>query len=451
MEESEFIILGAGIAGMSAASVLGDRAIVLEKGDRPGGLVKTECFDGYWFDHVIHLLYFEDSHTENHIRELLGDELKPCLPEVWVETESGTVRFPFQFHLGGLDKKAVLSCLMDLARLTYVPRGKGPANFEEMLLGTFGGSMCDIFFLPYNRKVWKRPLAELEPDGFVWNIQTGTLEKALRGALNPEMVFDGYNSRGWYPQPRKFAPLRGMEILSKRLASRVGDLRLNHAITEIDLDNKIVTAEHLGGSSYFKYTGRCVSTLPLNRVLEMCPQTPAAIRNSLQNLKRNRVRYVDLSMKGPRPVGTGHWRYYADESIIFTRLVYMHEFDPLSAPDDGWGVMAEVIERGEDPPCPDENLYKRVEEDLNRVGAIPRDSRIVGRNIVTTDPAYLVFSLESREIIDESRAFLEKNGVTLLGRYGRWAYNSMAQVLHDSFNWAGEISKSAQGATALPQ
>src|SRR5688572_13589476 len=100
---ADVLILGAGVTGLTAAWELGDRAIVLERSSRPGGLVRTHRFGDYWFDRVLHLLYFQDPQTEERVRALMGDDLAPCAPRAWCETSAGTTRFPFQMHLGGLD------------------------------------------------------------------------------------------------------------------------------------------------------------------------------------------------------------------------------------------------------------------------------------------------------------------------------------------------------------
>ena len=62
--ESDVLVLGAGLTGMAAAALLDDRTVVLERDECPGGLVKTPCWNGYWFDQVLHLLYFWDDDTE---------------------------------------------------------------------------------------------------------------------------------------------------------------------------------------------------------------------------------------------------------------------------------------------------------------------------------------------------------------------------------------------------
>src|SRR5579859_2592738 len=129
IEDVEVLILGAGLTGLAAASGLGGRAVVLERDRRPGGLVRTERFGDYWFDHVVHLLYFPDPSTASRVRTIVGEDLKPCIPLAWVECEAGTVRFPFQMHLGGLPPQVVARCVRDLAEVTFGLRAGPPDNF----------------------------------------------------------------------------------------------------------------------------------------------------------------------------------------------------------------------------------------------------------------------------------------------------------------------------------
>ncbi len=267
IERSDVLILGSGLTGLAAASVLGDRAVVLERESRPGGLVRTERLGEYWFDHVVHLLYFQDPDTERRILQLMGDVLAPCPPRAWVETSQGTTRFPFQLHLGGLETEACVACLKDLAELTFNPPAVQPTNFEEMLLLTFGKGMCDTFMFPYNRKMWKRPLHELAPSGFTWNITRPDFEKVLRGAISSSVRAGAYNSAGWYPRPPASSPLRGMELMTVALAQGVSDLRLGHTVRAVDLDERVVTVEHGGGSrrdtTKLGFNDAMLSTLPL--------------------------------------------------------------------------------------------------------------------------------------------------------------------------------------------
>ncbi len=444
-ESADVIILGAGLAGLSAAQMLGEASLVLEKEDRPGGLVRTECFNGYWFDRVLHLLYFADPVTEARIKNLLGTTLVQCTPVAWVETRSGTVRYPLQMHLGRLKRTVLFNCVIDLLKAKISRSRRSSNNFEEMLLKTFGASMCNLFLLPYNKKLWKRPLTSLAPFDFRWTISQPDLKEVFKGIIFSESKFAAYNYRGFYPRPAKDSHVRGMEVLPQVLAQKICDLRLSHTVTEIDTEGRTVNVMHNDRPKRFRYRKNCLSTIPLPEAIRMCKQTPDNMRQDTEKLVRNRVLSAAFSIKGPRPTNSGHWRYYADENIIFTRLIFMHEFDPLTAPENGWGICAEIVEPAEVPITDPERILSRALDDIYRNSVLPPECEVVDHHLIVVDPGYVVFTKENKHIINRMRSFLIDKGIIPLGRYGRWEYSSMGQVMRDGYIAAKNIS------TTLPE
>lgn len=431
-DRADFVILGAGVAGLAAASELGDRAILFEQDERPGGLVRTDCIDGYWFDHVLHLLHFQDDLMKQRMRALLGDDLVPVNPNAYVETMHGVARFPIQLHLAGLNHDATAKCLNGLVRAAYDPHDAPAANYEDMLLRSFGRELCEVFFFPYNRKQWKRPLDTLAPSGFQWNIARPDLESAIRGAVDRGQTAPAYNANGMYPRPAGNA-VRGMEVVSRALAATVPDLRLQHRVTRIEPEARRVVVTHNGRDQGVHYDEACIATLPLPALVGITDGVPARLRDACSRLLCNRVLNVMIRMRGPRPQGRGFWRYYTDESLCFTRLIYLHEFDPLSAPSDGWGLMAEIVEPAEWPAPDIDSVRAVIQRDLARAGALPADCEILGIDVRVIDTAYVVFTRECKAVVDEAVDHLRSRGVIPLGRYGRWEYSSMAQVMRDGY------------------
>ncbi len=448
-ERADVVVVGAGVAGLAAGWGLGERALLLERAARPGGLVRSERIGDYWFDHVIHLLHLTDPALERRLRGLIGPALQPCPPRAWVECAAGTTRYPLQNHLWGLDPSAVQRCVDDFVAASESAPGT-VGDHEQGLLATFGRGLCELFFFPYQRKMWKRPLASLAPAGFQWNIARPDAETLLRGARAPATDADGpavYNHNGWYPRPEAGAPVRGMEVLSRALAAKVSDVRLRTEVVSIDPAAGRVHARDPGGPCTFRYEAGCVSTLPLPITVAACAGAPASLKEAVRRLPHNRVRSVMLCIEGPRPIDPGLWRYYADPSIAFSRLIFMTEFDPLSAPDDGWGVLVEITERAEDAPAPEDALVDRVVRDLRRVGRLPDGHRVVASRVLSADPAYVVFTPEAQEIIANATAWLRGAGIEPLGRYGRWEYSSMASAVRDGLACA-ELFAGSEAASA---
>ena len=227
-----------------------------------------------------------------------------------------------------------------------------------------------------------------------------------------------------------------MEVLSRALAAEVSDLRTEHEVIRIELESRRVLARIDGRVVAFRYRESCLSTLPLPRAIELCDAAEPSLRRRVSNLKRNRVRTVAFCVRGTRPTETGLWRYFTDPELAFTRLVFMNEFDPLLAPADGFGVMAEIVERGEVAPIPDDDLIQQAQKDIISCGILPEGCRIEDARVFTVDPAYVVFEAGMEPTFQEARSLLSSAGITPLGRYGHWEYSSMAQVIRDGYAWA---------------
>src|SRR5215831_2693726 len=266
--ETDVLILGGGVSGLACAAALGDHAIVLERDDRPGGLVRAISIGEYWFDHVLHLLYFPDDLTEQRVRALPGLHLEPCPPVAWVQSMSGRARFPIQNNLRDLPVEVIVSCIADLATAAAKAGHHEPANYRELLLDAFGPALCEEFFFPYNEKMWRRPLTQLATSGFHWNISRPNFRQVLEGALPASERTAAYNSRGWYPRPAG-GGRRGMEGLSHALAGQAKSLRLEHEVTGIHLGHRRVRARHAGRTVEFRWRERLVNTLPLPVALSL--------------------------------------------------------------------------------------------------------------------------------------------------------------------------------------
>jgi protoporphyrinogen oxidase len=166
-------------------------------------------------------------------------------------------------------------------------------------------------------------------------------------------------------------------------------------------------------------------------------------------MKWNRVLMAAFCIRGPRPEGRGHWRYYSDESLIFNRLIFMHEFDHHSAPPDGWGLMAEITEPSEWPIKPEDEVLRRCRNDIARAGELPSDCEIVGEYLWVIDPAYVVFTPESQAATVKIQMHLREQNIEPLGRYGRWEYSSMGQVIRDGRDWAATLDVVSRRSTGV--
>jgi protoporphyrinogen oxidase len=439
MAQVPYIIIGGGLTGLAAGSCLGKDAIVFEKDNRPGGLVKTHCFDdGYWFDHVLHIFHCNRPDTLNKISNLPGMNLTECPPIAWIETAAGTVRYPFQLNLGGLSLEARKDCLKDFAAAYYQRTETPSASYREFLQRCFGEAMCKLFYFPYNEKMWKYPLEQITSTGQTWNLHQPSIDEILQGIFEPNHFRETYNTHAFYPRPAAGAALRGMEVLSAGLSKRVHNLRLSSTVLEIDPDEHTVLVKEGKVVSTVEFEEKCLVTIPLPHIVKMCKGASVSLLRDMEKLVWNKVLSVALSIKGPRPVKPGHWRYYTNPDIPFSRLIFMTEFDPCNAPEDGWGLLVEITVPGNEQQLHFENIKARVLQSLYKLDVLDDKQTVIGTHHWLVDPAYVVFTHETEKIAKDCIDFLTEKNIVPSGRYGNWEYSSMSKNLEDGFK-TGEL------------
>ncbi|ENX36810.1 hypothetical protein F889_00061 [Acinetobacter colistiniresistens] len=439
MNKKEVLILGAGLTGLSAGWCYGKGAVILEKESRPGGLVRTEKIGSYFFDQVPHILYFHDATIQDRIIQLLGGDLVSCILEAYVDTDYGISRYPIQNHLVDLENSMIQKILVDLAKLSYEPNHNNIENYHDFLLQNFGENLFKIFFEPYNKKMWKRDLKEIVPNNISWNINRPNFPEILAGALNSTSSTNAYNSIGWFPNPKLESPVRGMEVLSVAIANKCHDIRLNSEIISIDLKCKeIIVLENNESERVYHYDQYCLSSLPLPVLIKKTKNVPDFLKKQVETLKHNNVLILGIALEGIRP-NLGHCRYYPNLDLIFTRLTFPYRFDPNLAPVNGWSILVEIPISSKQPKPNLNELLEKIKKDLKKVGIL--QETIVDHIWIESNPAYVIFEKGQDEIIKNARSYYSVQGITSLGRYGKWGYTSMEDAIKDGLNWAEKIKK----------
>src|SRR4026207_1122145 len=116
MSDRQDVILGAGLAGLSAAYTLQELGendwLTFDREDRVGGHARSVEVDGYTFDFGPHILFAADPEIGALIRDLLGTNFVAQSREAYIYHHAHGLytRFPFQAHLHGLPSEIVVEC-----------------------------------------------------------------------------------------------------------------------------------------------------------------------------------------------------------------------------------------------------------------------------------------------------------------------------------------------------
>jgi UDP-galactopyranose mutase len=122
-------ILGAGLAGLSAAHNLKENYIVLEKDAKVGGLCKSVSVDGYVFDYAPHILFTRDEYIRTLFEELLEGNLLKHNREAFIYLQGVFARYPFEVNLHNLPEDVIQECIDGVVNKEDIDA----KNFEEWI------------------------------------------------------------------------------------------------------------------------------------------------------------------------------------------------------------------------------------------------------------------------------------------------------------------------------
>jgi len=420
------VILGAGLAGLSAARALRQRRIphlLFEREERPGGLCRSEKVEGFTFDYTGHLLHLARPES----RELILGELRLknafnlVQRRSFIHSHGAYTRYPFQANTFGLPSEVVLECLEGFvqARIDEAkrpPSRKPHATFDDWIIKTFGPGIAKHFMRPYNTKLWGVPPSQMTTDWMGRFIPTPSLRDVLLGALADRGEAVGYNAQFLYPKAG------GIETLVRAFA-KDADARCGLGATLVDLrrcEVGLANGQRVRAS-------RIISTLPLPRLLELCGSLPPAVARAKRRLRASSVFNVNLGIRG-RNVSDKHWVYVPEERYPFYRVGFCHNFAPANAPKGGSSLYAE-ISYSRERPLDKAKAPEAVRRGLIEMGILKPSDKVSARFIADIPNAYVVYDSHRSQALKAIHGFLRENQVISTGRWGAWEYGSMEDAI----------------------
>ncbi|MEW6096380.1 MAG: FAD-dependent oxidoreductase [bacterium] len=434
MAKRRVLILGAGLAGLSAAWHLqrkGIDCIIFEKESAVGGLCRSKNIDGFAFDYCGHLLHFKQAYTFDLIKSLLGNNLLEHQRSAWVYSHGKYRRYPFQANLYGLPSSIIKECLLGFIQVSgngHLKKKKG-LNFLDWINNTFGKGIARHFMIPYNTKFWTVSPKVLTCEWLDGFIPMPSLSQIVEGTIEESQRQFGYNARFWYPKRG------GIAQVPLAFASQIKNIYTNCQIEEINLDKKEIKMVS-GNIERFDYL---VSTIPLPEMPYLIKSLPKELYSLFKELRWNSIFNLNLGIERKDFSGR-HWIYFPQKEICFFRVGFFHNFSPnLTSPDKS-SLYVEVS-YSKDKPIDKSDIVLRIKRDLKKVGILTIDDRVCAEEINDIKYGYPIYDnnyLQSREKILK---FLLQNNIIPCGRYGSWRYMSMEDAILDGKEVADLLSK----------
>lgn len=396
------IIIGAGITGLSYAMFSRNNDyLILEADSQIGGYCKTVRRNGFVWDYSGHFFHFQNPEIESLVMENVDkSQLVTAVKDTKIWYKGNMIEYPFQKNIDQLPKDEFIDCLYDLfnnPQTSYT-------NFKEMLYSKFGKSIAEKFLIPYNTKLYATDLNRLDKDAMGRFFPYADKLQIIKNFK--ERDNQSYNATFVYP---KGGAIKYVNSIASRLD--VSKIRTNSKVVGIDVDRHAVT---LNNGEQLHYD-RLVSTLPFNRLMDLC-----GITYDKSIYSWNQVLVFNLGFDSKGPNTRQHWIYFPENDYVFYRVGF---YDNIIG-SDCTSLYVELGFAKEKAVNPSEYLG-RVLKDLVKANVISPDQTLVDYETILMNPAYVHITQDSIKDVMERKAELKKNDVFSIGRYGSWTYCSI--------------------------
>jgi protoporphyrinogen oxidase len=424
------LILGAGLAGLSAAYHLRSPYEIFEARAEAGGVAGSFSVDGFTFDHAIHVLFTKDPYASTLIKELLRDNFVELHRSSWIYSQHTYTPYPYQAHNFGLPPEIIRENILGLIEARYQLPAREIRNFEDWILANFGSGFAKNFLIPFNRKVWATEPSTMSHDWISDRVMMPDFDQIFTGAFQQTDREFGPNAKFWYPLQG------GTSELPKALAKRVKPIQTNMRFHQLDPSTRVVTFQNGTTHSY----DALITTLSLPRFLRSIIGLPNAIRELIPLLRSNRVLTLNLGINREN-ISDKHWIYFPDEQYRFHRISFPANFSRFLAPPGTSSIMIEFSESNE-RPLGRGSLTETTLRQLVEIGILRNTDEVLCSPMIEIDPAYIIYDHHRAWVCEQIQSYLESIGVISCGRFGEWKYQNMDQAILSGKRAAESVDRS---------
>ncbi|MBN1619261.1 NAD(P)-binding protein, partial [candidate division WOR-3 bacterium] len=306
-EKVKTAIAGGGLSGLVSACFLQKSKIpykLFEKEERFGGLCRSLKRRGYIFDYTGHLLHFSRKDVKKFVSGL-GLNLLRHERKAFILISGKMIPYPFQANIACLEPEMAYESLVSFLERDHKKKYK---DSYEMFSGCFGKTMADLFFRPYNKKLWTTEPSEMSTEWAGRFVPRVSVEDVLRPFIfrDAEKKY-GYNSVFYYPEG-------GIE----RLPEAIGE-KLKAAFTGEKIKKIFYREKKIETDRRVCYYDNLIYTIPLNEFpAYACPPLKGKTLTAFSCLKAAGVLDLEYGMRGKSP--DYHWVYLPEKKYLPYRV-----------------------------------------------------------------------------------------------------------------------------------
>jgi len=412
------VIIGAGFAGIAAAHRLKRDYLILEKEDRPGGLCRTDIVKGFAFDYTGHFLHLRKPEIIDFVLKNSGTDIKKIARKAYIFSHGVYTDYPYQVNNYGLPGEIVAENIIGF--LSAKTKDKvSKENFLAWINTALGEGIAKNFMVPYNLKLFRYPLEKLTLEWMGRFVPSPSIDEVMQGIMPKGKGGVGYNASFYYPEKG------GIEsVVSGLYAGVAQGSKLNAQVVRIDTRKKIVY--YAGGQESYE---SLISTMPLPELVKLTGDKK--LIKLARVLRGTSVYCLNIGFKSKEKFNK-HWVYVPESKYPFYRIGFPSEVVPGNAPAGYASAFTEASFTGRPPKGIDAKIIKGLMD----MGIIKNKKDIIVKHPMILKDAYVIYNKERERVVPVLARELEKRGILLAGRWGKWEYSSMEDAIIEGFEAA---------------
>ena len=243
---SKYAVIGAGISGLSTAHFLkdkGNEVTIYERDSRPGGLIKCRRVNGSLFHtcggHVFNSKrqdvldwFWSQFYREEEFRKT---DRNSCvfMDKNDSSLEYYNIPYPIENHMYFFDETTQKAFYNDLEEIDNVKginaKFTDYNSFGDFLRWRFGKTLYNLYFQPYNEKVWRRDLTTVPMTWMEGKLPMPTTQEMRDNNANKVEEKTFVHSTFWYEKNN------GSQYIADRLSEGL-NIKFNSNIDYIKYD-----------------------------------------------------------------------------------------------------------------------------------------------------------------------------------------------------------------------
>jgi len=406
------IVIGSGISGLSITRMLAHQyeVKVIERSPSIGGLIKCERINGNLFHRVGgHVFNSKNADVIKWFWDHFDKETEflEAIRNAKILFNDKLIGYPIENFLHQLPPDLVKQIVKDL--LNILKEGyKAPetyADFKAFLLGNFGETLYNLYFGPYNTKIWNTDISKVPLEWLDGKLPMPKIDDVIISNIVKQEESEMVHSRFYYPVRD------GSQFIINRLAQGA-DITTSYNVSSIKYDGNIISVNNDISADVLVYCG------DVRMLASIIDTESEGLKNALKEV-------TDLPSNGTSNVlcetdsNDISWLYLPEDKFKAHRIIYTGNFSPTN--NEGTNRKTCVVEFS------GKHEQADMLEELKR---LPGNLKALAFNYEPN--SYIIQQKDTREKIALVKKLLAQQNIYLLGRFAEWEYYNMDKCIESA-------------------